>query len=44
MANQFRRLQKIYGFTIVHGHRSVEEISHELTEKVEAVLVGKNSH
>jgi dTMP kinase len=44
MAQEFRRLQKIYGFTIVDGHRSVEEISLELTEKVEAVLVGKNSH
>ena len=44
MAHQFRRLQKIYGFTIVDGHRSVEEISQELTEKVDAVLVGKNSH
>jgi len=28
----------------VDGHRSVDEISQELTEKVEAVLVGKNSH
>lgn len=44
MAQQFRRLQKIYGFTIVDGHRSVDEISLELTHKVEAVLVGKNSH
>ena len=44
MAHQFRRLQKNYGFTMVDGHRSVEEISQELTEKVEAVLVGKNSH
>ena len=44
MAQQFRRLQKIYGFTIVNGHRSVDEIGQELTEKVEAVLVGKNSH
>lgn len=44
MAQQFRRLQKVYGFTIVDGQRSVDEISQELTEKVEAVLVGKNSH
>jgi dTMP kinase len=44
MAHQFRRLQKVYGFTIVDGHRSIDEISQELTEKVEAVLVGKNSH
>src|SRR5262245_53701218 len=44
MAQQFRRLQKIYGFTIVDGHGSIEEISLELTQKVEAVLVGKNSH
>ena len=44
MAHQFRRLQKVYGFTIVDGHRSVDEIGQELTEKVEAVLVGKNSH
>jgi dTMP kinase len=44
MADQFRRLQKTYGFTIVDGHRSAEEISQELIDKVEAVLIGKNSH
>ncbi|PYJ99093.1 MAG: thymidylate kinase, partial [Verrucomicrobia bacterium] len=38
---QFRRLQSTYGFTIVSGERSVEEINAELQEKIEVVLVGK---
>jgi len=36
----FRRLQSTYGFTIVNGERSVEDISAELQEKIEEVLVG----
>ena len=44
MAEQFRRLQKIYGFEIVDAHRSVDEIHAELITKMEGVLVGKNSH
>ena len=38
---QFRRLQSTYGFTIVNGERSVEEINAELQQKIEHVLVGK---
>jgi len=38
---EFRRLQATYGFTIVNGERSVEEISVELQERVEKLLEGK---
>ena len=37
---QFRRLQSTYGFTIVNGERSVDEINAELQEKIEEVIVG----
>jgi len=37
---QFRRLQSTYGFTIVNGERSVDEINAELQERIEEVLVG----
>lgn len=40
MAQKFRHLQSIYGFTIVDGNRSVEEISAELREKIVSVLEG----
>lgn len=40
MAQKFRHLQSSYGFTIVDGHRSVEEISAELREKIVSVLEG----
>ena len=38
---QYRRLQATYGFTIVDGHRAVEEINLELQTRIEAVLAGK---
>ncbi len=38
---EFRRLQATYGFTIVNGERSIEEISAELQERVEKLLEGK---
>jgi len=38
---QFRRLQSTYGFTIVNGERSVEQINAELQDEIERVLVGK---
>ena len=38
---QFRRLQSTYGFTIVNGERSVEDINAELQENIEKVLAGK---
>ena len=41
MAQQFKRLQAIYGFTIVDGDRSPEEINAELQQKIEAVLTAK---
>jgi dTMP kinase len=41
MQTAFRRLQKTYGFTIVHGDRSVEAVNGELRKKIGAVLAGK---
>jgi dTMP kinase len=41
MAQEFKRLQANYGFTIVDGDRSPEEINIELQRKIEAVLTGK---
>ena len=38
---EFRRLQATYGFTIVNGERSIEEISAELQERVEKLLEGE---
>jgi dTMP kinase len=35
---QFKRLQAIYEFTIVDGHRSIETISEELQKKISGVL------
>ena len=35
---QFKRIQSTYGFTIVDGHRSVDEINEELRKKIESVL------
>ena len=37
----FRKLQKTYGFTIVDGNRSVDDITRELRKKISAVLAGK---
>jgi dTMP kinase len=42
MAEQFKRLQSIYGFTIVDGDRSPKEINAELQSKIDAVLSGKS--
>ena len=39
---QFKKLQATYGFTIVDGNRSAEEITAELRKKIEAVLIGDN--
>jgi dTMP kinase len=41
MEQNFRGLQVSYGFTIVDGMRSVEEINTELKKKIGAVLAGK---
>ncbi len=41
MAQQFKRLQGIYGFNIVDGDRSPDEINMDLRRKIEAVLKGK---
>ena len=40
MAAQFQRLQSIYGFQIIDGHRSPDEINSELKRKIEAVVNG----
>jgi dTMP kinase len=37
---QFRRLQSTYGFTIVDGERSTDEISAELQTNIESILAG----
>jgi len=44
MAQQFRKLQKVYGFGIVDGHRSIDVISAELKKKIGAVLNGHHRH
>ena len=41
VAQEFKRLQGIYGFSIVDGNRSPEEINAELQQKIEAVLTAK---
>jgi dTMP kinase len=41
MAQQFKRMQRTYGFHILEGHRAVEEINDELRKKTEAVLTGQ---
>lgn len=38
--DQFKRLQAVYGFTIIDGHRSVDAIFAELQERIEGVLEG----
>ncbi|MBI3414357.1 MAG: thymidylate kinase [Verrucomicrobia bacterium] len=43
MAKQFQRLQATYGFTIVNGNRSADEITLELRHKIETVLAGKTA-
>lgn len=40
MAQQFKRMQRTYGFHILEGQRAVEEINAELRRKTEAVLTG----
>jgi len=40
MEKAFRKLQTIYKFTIVDGHRSIEAINSELQKKISAVLTG----
>jgi hypothetical protein len=42
MLEQFKRLQKTYGFTMVDGNRSVEDITTELRDQIEQVLLGNN--
>jgi len=41
VAAKFMELQATYGFTIVDGHRSPEEINRELRRKIEGVLAEK---
>jgi dTMP kinase len=41
MRTAFRRLQKIFGFSIVNGNRPVQAINDELQKKIDAVLAGK---
>lgn len=41
MAQKFKHLQSIYGFTIVDGDRSSDEINAELQRKIQAVVRGK---
>jgi dTMP kinase len=41
MAQQFKRLQALYGFNIVNGDQSPGEINIEMQHRIEAVLKGK---
>jgi dTMP kinase len=41
VAEQYRKLQSIYRFTIIDANRPPDEISDELKTKIEAVLLGK---
>jgi dTMP kinase len=41
MSVEFKRLQSIYGFTIVDGNRSPDEISAELQGKILDIMTGK---
>src|SRR5580692_10071569 len=41
MAQEFKLLQAIYGFSIIDGDRSPDEINAELQRKIEAVMAGK---
>jgi dTMP kinase len=43
MADTFRNLQTIYGFTIVDGMRSAEAIHADLRKKIGVVLTGKSN-
>ena len=36
--NKFKELQRTYGFTIVDGHRTIDEINNELKSKIELLL------
>jgi hypothetical protein len=38
MEKTFERLQATYGFTMVDGHRSVNDINMDLQSKIEGVL------
>lgn len=40
VAAKFKELQRAYGFTIVDGHRTPEEINIELRRRIEMVLAG----
>jgi dTMP kinase len=42
MAKHFKRLQATYGFTIVDGHRSPDEINVDLQKKISSVLAGES--
>src|SRR5687768_6851133 len=42
MLDQFKRLQGTYGFTMVDGLRSVDDVNAELRSQIEQVLLGTN--
>jgi len=41
MADEFRKLQSVYGFTIVDGNRTPEAINAELQKRIEAMFRGE---
>ncbi|HTI68487.1 MAG TPA: thymidylate kinase [Candidatus Limnocylindria bacterium] len=41
MREEFRKLQAVYGFRIIDGERSTNEISEELKKEIEGVLSGR---
>jgi dTMP kinase len=42
MLEAFKRLQSTYRFTMVDGHRGVDDINAELRNQIEHVLEGSN--
>src|SRR5262249_24854081 len=42
--NEFRAMQKLYGFDDVDGNRSPRSIQSELRGKIELILNGKSDH
>jgi dTMP kinase len=42
VAARFKELQKTFGFTILDGNRSINEITIELRKRINDVLCGKD--
>ena len=44
MTEQFQRMQTTYGFRIIDGHRTVDQIYTELQNQIEALLAAPSAH